>query len=1804
MEEVDEQEPADWEQLESKQSREGESSLQNVSENGGREAEPKVVPEQPKPSPDSELLSEKPVKKISETFFYNYDQLRSVPSVTPHSGIPRDLLKLIHSFGYESSKRENLQLLDPETFLYVAGNQLVILNLKTKEQKYLRSTGGGGIGSIAVHPAKTHFAVAEKGRKPSIVIYEFPSLRPFRILRDGTEEAYACTDFNNSGSLLASVGSSPDYTLTVWNWTQEQPVLRTKGFSQEIFKVTFNPENGEQLTTSGSGHIKFWEMALTFTGLKLQGSLGRFGKTAVTDIAGYIELPDGKVLSGSEWGNMLLWEGGLIKVEFCRSGRKPCHTSPVNQIVMDDGEVVTVGADGYIRIWDFETIDTADIADDSGLLEIEPINELLVAKNVNLSSMVKIDDSSNSIWYAQDVQGAIWKLDLSFSNITQDPECLFSFHSGPIEGLAVSPLTYLMATTSRDCSVRIFDFASRCLLTQMRFRQGGTSVIWAPRVVNPKGGIIVVGFEDGVVRIMELFDPKGLAVFAGRGKVGEAEMRLMQAFKPHTAPVTALAYQRNGEILATGSKDQTIFFFVVEERYEPIGYIGVPGPVQQLQWTPPSHGDSKLMVLCENGYVLQVAAPALQEGNNLSSYEIKGLPSQCFHFLSIKSRILRDEEIERREKRRQEKEKEKEARRKLQEEQMEDLGGEMAEKGEAKEEEEEKEEPLPEIYIPKEPSPMLCGFYSSPGRFWLSLGGYDSGFLYHCEFPPLDATPQQHEPFSFLPVENTDDNPIRVISFSTSGLLMFCGMEDGAVRIFPLQDKSATLSSLGASWTLTVHDNDHGQVQNVFPSYDDRFLVTGGADSNIFVFTVLSDVDIEKEMRAKVPSPRKGLEGEKVAEDIEDPDAYSIEGARRKKEHDQLMKEVEEIKARKREELKTLQVEFQELLKQNATLPEHMQLHRAEFELDSRIREEIDRQTAENVRLVEKELAWEQEKHQIGLKKLQQRFRDGLEFDTVIVHAILSSHKISTYKLLRPSGQYYPPKRTRISERRQSKCEWKEKEGSGRRDSQKDSGLVIVLNEGVDGDRARKPLRPKTFGGVLVENQIEKMKKIIAKAEKAKLKISQRKKEWEELYRSQPGDDYEDPEDVQAIKEAQLNMGDFNLKTAPDFKVAEHMRINAARKEEELVTLEAMAHEKKMNMNKCILSLRDLKVAVVEEIQGLVQELKTIQAALPTPKRLPMPLIPELHSEEVPERKFQYNQQTLLDFKVKQEARDAQEAIPEVSDNTFGTFGAGFFSLPPRRESDMPKRDFIIRGARGSRGSRGLPEVIKVQVQEFEKVEQTEVEQEILKREEIRNLYLQEHLNRRIRELSVTFDAELRLLRHQKLKMDTQMKLTDLNHVVLFQELLLLKNFEKQENTLQERVNSLGREEQDMKWKLEDFLSEMEDKKLEMTRLQDQEKALYASFQASLGENNSFASFLTKVLKKKIKRVKKKETEGDAGDEGESEEESDQDSSLESSEDESGSEDEVFDDSVCPQNCDVALFEMALQFREKRLDIEEALAEEKKLLDNLKKEYDMLAKKVKVVGNSLAVAEEDLEAYQLEKQQRLNELPVVIPLKLHQIECVVNGEVPSDLSNALVFSNLSLERLQDRITQLHQENLEQRNRNQQSRARRKQLVREKKEMAKKIAKMEEMVHEFMVTKFGREVDLEALQTLSVNTTLEELKIKKMEKELENAKELREWEGKIAQVRLELMMKTKEHTQKLHRMNALCLEKQQLQDRLDTLQGEQGNTFQSFPRADLEGREGATQLIQEQAKKILALRKEIALLRRKDGFFLPPIQPLQ
>jgi WD40 repeat protein len=226
-------------------------------------------------------------------------------------------------------------------------------------------------------------------------------------------------------------------------------------------------------------------MANTFTGYKLQADLGKFGKTEISDIEGYAELPDGKVLSGCEWGGMLLWDGGLIQTEISRKKNKPCHMGSINQIVLDEGDIFTIGDDGVVRVWDFETIDTAEPSDDGVKLEIEPLNEILVGKNVALKSMVKDCVEESTFWYAQDANGGIWKLDLSFSASSEDPKQLFSFHAGCINGIDTCPNSHLLATTADDGTVKVYNYITREALVQKKFNRPGTSLKWLPKSVRP-----------------------------------------------------------------------------------------------------------------------------------------------------------------------------------------------------------------------------------------------------------------------------------------------------------------------------------------------------------------------------------------------------------------------------------------------------------------------------------------------------------------------------------------------------------------------------------------------------------------------------------------------------------------------------------------------------------------------------------------------------------------------------------------------------------------------------------------------------------------------------------------------------------------------------------------------------------------------------------------------------------------------------------------------------------------------------------------------------------------------------------------------------------------------------------------------------------------------------------------------------------------------------------------------------------------------------------------------------------------------
>ncbi|XP_065821986.1 cilia- and flagella-associated protein 44 isoform X2 [Labrus bergylta] len=1709
-------------------------------------------------------------KQLSADMTYTCEEVHSRPFITPDSDIPENLLHLSHSFGYDSGRRGNLQLLDDTTLMFIAGNLLVLLDVSTKEQKYLRSCSGGGIGSIAAHPSKEYFAVAEKGNHPNIIVYEYPSLQPHRILRGGTERAYSFVDFNQDGNLLASVGSDPDYMLTLWDWRKEEVTLSCKAISQEVYRVSFSPYNSGLLTSSGSHHIKFWKMASTFTGLKLQGLMGHFGKTAATDIEGYVELPDGKVVSGSDWGNLLLWDGNAIKVEICRKEGRNCHAGKVQPFSLEDGQLMTIGSDGVVRVWDFEGIDSADSSDHSNKFEMEPMNEMVVGHNVCLSSVVKSSTPDSFVWFAQDSNGAIWKLDLSFTYTTPDPKCLFSFQAGPIQGLDVSRKSHLMATTTLDRSIKVFDFLAKKELTTSRFNQGGTALSWAPTLVNQSGGLLVTGFEDGVVRLLELFNPQRLHLASGRSVKGDAELRLKQAFKPHNAPVTAVAYERNGEILATGSSDRTVFFFTVGEKYKPIGFVHVPGPVQTLEWSPHSHSENRLLILCQSGHVVEVQSPDPEAQKPTKTFQLPELPSKVFRFRSIKSRIKREEEIARRQEVKEKKRKEREKRLK---------------ESKQPESELEEEEELPPIYIPDPPSPLCCGFYSLPGQFWISMGGFDAGFLYHCKFSEdQDQEPEQRqdEPFDFRPVHNADKDPICSITFSSDRQLLLCGMHSGFIRIYLLQPGDHTLTSMHAYWTLSSHDNQYGHLRHICCSHDDRFVLTAGDDGNIFSFSLLPPEELQKELqrkRAKVPSPRRGLENELLAQDIEDPAAYSIETAKQKLEKDRLRREAELKIAVKRKKLAELQKEFKLLLNNNQSLPEHVHLKPGELELDRRFTEQAERVKAQRVREVRKQMSWEEERCSRALSKLQDWFRNSLESNMVTVVAICSEHRVSTYRLTKTSAQH-------VHQSRASRPEEEQTAVQGRRKSKAEpakSGSILEEEEILHAPKSRPA------GVKLADRQVERLRKAAEKAEQARAKIEKRRQEWAKLYAEKPDENCEDPQDVHAIKKAKETIGDLKLKSDKDFTVPKHLRMNTERKRAELLGLEDNIRQKQTEMNRRIVALRDSKVGLLSRLRAQAEQVKKIHQRLPAHLHRPPPTLPYILPEETPEKRLQYSHATLERYRVLRDQRlqtmeqddatsllDQLEKVEENEKN-------GEERTPSLSASSVTGEEEETAGDEGA--------------------ELSELEEELQREEEIRLLHEQDSLLEEMESSVCQFDAELQLLRHQKLRLDMHLKMADLRQLTLYQELLLVKEFEEREDSLQEKLNARIKEENNITSMLEEFNEQLALKRADIARLREREKALFSAFQASLGLENKFEEFLTKVFKKKIKRVKKKEPAEEEEEESDDDSDEDSDEDSDDDDDDSSSEEEgAVDSSVCPPGCEPELFENTLQLRERRLDLEELVVEEKKSAEALRRECDTLVKKEKSMKSSRKAAEEDLELVYREKQQKMNELDMVVPLRLNQIEFLTNGSLPSDLSPALVLDRTELNRLQERIKQLQVEKSQQKDLNCATRQQHVRLLHDRKDMNTKIQELEEHCNQVMMMKYGQLVNLEVMQTLSGSRILEELKQEKLLKEAAYAKEIKEWDVKVEEAREALMEVTRCDTVRLRSMTSLFNQKNELENKLNTRQKKMGRQFQDYRRRVLqEDIQWLRDLVKTQCQQAEAFSREIFLLSHQGGHVLPPGQ---
>ncbi|XP_022906281.2 cilia- and flagella-associated protein 44 [Onthophagus taurus] len=1627
---------------------------------------------------EEEIYEEPPVILTAEN-------LISGPYLTTGSTVPRNILEFDFSYGYDCKKFYNLVVADPDTLMFISGNLINFFHVPTKQLTFRRSAFGGGLGHMTKNPnvEYPHIAIAENGEHPPIIIYDWPALEVVCFLRGGTSKCFHHLNYSPEGDLLVSQGGEPDHLITVWNWRKSRILLRTKSYVSDVYRVLFSPYCPGQLSTCGLAHIKFWKMIRTFTGLKLQGELGRFGKTEYSDIMGIYPMPDEKVISGSSWGNILVWEAGLIKIEVFRKLRKKCHEAPIVKFDFIDGELWTVSMDGSVKVWHYDSIEQADPPDDDRVVQIEPIFNFKTPNCQFMTIDKRGRDEKDTFYYAQDGNGGLWLIDLTTElNVTPSRQLYFC-HAGAISDMATCPYGNYFVSFGIDGRLQLYNYIKKSLLMVQQYPAKGKCMMWVPISVDPSGDVLILGFDDGCLRIVVL-------TIKEEHKHTEYKTTTIQITKPHNKPLRCMSLNSTEEILVTAGEDSTIFVYKVavpveDQSYEyiellPIGYVQTSDIVTYITF----HNTDVFTVIlgCEHGYINIIPLPHEQQQYTTITYVLHVNPI-VQRFYTYKSQIRRDiylKEVAARKLKKLEKKK-----KALEIYKKENEGLEVDE--ELFLADSESEEILEPLFVPDVPNNVLWIQHTVDNTLWVSMSGYDAGYIYEYHIGQKDEVP-----FRFKMIYHSDDIEINNFIYNSTKKYLIFAMQNGEIRVVKVKKDFRNLSDY---WQLSMHDNYNGFVPKMCFSYDEKYFFTCGHDGNIFsyLFNPENDEYCDSSM-AKLRQHKQCS-----MHSLDDLNSYknlSLEETIVKKEQDRKDKLANDRKQEYYDKIHVLKKEFLSILKKNQKLLPTQRIPREKLELDPRITKDLNKVLDANLALVRRKLAYQLEKSELRMEKLKKHFIDPLDMFPIAVSAVRTPIKVTILRQKRLPDKFEETKE--YVEQKLIEAELK-----GRPPER-----AAADKEDMPAIRSKSKQLEYFLSGLsayTLQHKLEaKIMRILKKYRMRKIRIEKRQAEWDQFNATKPKDGVNNPEDNIAYSIALDTIGDYKLKSAHDYKIPKHLRETKLKKYKQLLTARERQFNLRHNFNKKVHDLRNKKVQLRDTLQDLENLLKDVQSEIPPSHRENGPDVIELKDEDFPEK----NLDLVLNLPIEMRKRPPLEVVV-VSEPT----------------DDLLEKEVLPCLQFG----------VALEHDEVISPWEDEIKQIRIKRKVFQQKRIISKMNHQIDK----FDNAVEEIYKEHLQLAMDAKFLDLYILTLNQELIILKHFESGENKLADDIRTLQETVLDQHDILKQFSNRIETYKREIANAEDEVKVIQKSFQDAAG-GNKFFDFLRRIFKKKYKPPKI------VTDDDDSDSDSSSSSSSEDDDDDEGSSDDSrnvgvirMDESVCPKGCDQSLYDTTFQLRNDRHAIEQLIKDRQTAIETTKKDIDNFLKKNRATELELEGVQEELEARQREKQRELNEIMCVVILKMNQFQHLIENDKLVNIKNTLLFSKSILARLHKRVGQLQFETEYQQKKHQKDVLHLMRMKTDCKQMEKTILHSYEEVSELMRIKFGKCVNIDEITESSLKRMICEMKLTMMDIRSLYEKEIIFWGKKFAFKQTYLAQELRNNTEKLELLALLNVEKTEL-----------------------------------------------------------------
>lgn len=232
-----------------------------------------------------------------------------------------------------------------------------------------------------------------------------------------------------------------------------------------------------------------------------------------------------------------------------------------------------------------------------------------------------------------------------------------------------------------------------------------------------------MGFGDGVIRMVYV-----------DFKSSSKSISLIQVLKSHSKAITKFSINPTETILVSGSKDNTIFIHQLFQQETfvkliPIGLVAIDSPCTSINWKPDYM--ATIMIGCQNGTIVEADLPERPRSYTNITYHLPHISLRKLTFKSVKSEIRRQLQIEANEKARKDKvERKKQTLAKMKTENPEISIDEDAFLADSDGEEDE----LDPLFIPPEPNRILWLKYTPRGTIWVSMAGYDAGYIYEYDF--------------------------------------------------------------------------------------------------------------------------------------------------------------------------------------------------------------------------------------------------------------------------------------------------------------------------------------------------------------------------------------------------------------------------------------------------------------------------------------------------------------------------------------------------------------------------------------------------------------------------------------------------------------------------------------------------------------------------------------------------------------------------------------------------------------------------------------------------------------------------------------------------------------------------------------------------------------------------------------------------------------------------------------------------------------------------------------------------------------